>query len=127
MFIECMSKRNFQFRRLRPILLLERGQFMALGSALSRRPMNIRIGATETHSRHASPRLMPLPEARLDGARDIILAAPPPEITRPARRPSTDIASQLMAAKETTPEEIEPPLSAEQQLELRHELSGASR
>jgi uncharacterized protein len=62
---------------------LERGQFMALGSALSRRPMNVRIGPTETHSRHASSRLMPLPEAKLDGARDIILAAPPPEINRP--------------------------------------------
>jgi hypothetical protein len=101
---------------------LERGQFMALGSALSRRPMNVRIGPTETHSRHASPRLMPLPEARIDGARDIILAAPPPEISRPARRPSTDIASQLMAAKETTPETAEQPLTAEQQLELRQQL-----
>jgi hypothetical protein len=101
---------------------LDRGQFMALGSALSRRPMNVRIGPTETHSRHASPRLMPLPEARMDGAREIILAAPPPEIGRPARRPSTDIASQLMAAKETTPETVEQPLTAEQQLELRQQL-----
>src|SRR4029453_14711973 len=32
---------------------LDRGQFMALGSALSRRPMNVRIGPTETRSRHA--------------------------------------------------------------------------
>jgi DNA helicase HerA-like ATPase len=107
---------------------LERGQFMALGSALSRRPMNVRIGPTETHSRHASPRLMPLPEARMDGARDIILAAPPPEISRPARRPSTDIASQLIAAKETTPETVKQPLTAEQQRHddcpcLRHALN----
>src|ERR1700739_3713954 len=58
---------------------LERGHFVALGSAPARRPVRVRIGPTETHSRHASPRLMPLPEAKLDGARDIILAAPPPE------------------------------------------------
>jgi Helicase HerA, central domain len=81
---------------------LDRGQFMALGSALSRRPMNVRIGPTETHSRHASPRLMPLPEARMDGARDIILAALPPETSRPARRPSTDIASQLQLLKRSS-------------------------
>jgi hypothetical protein len=84
--------------------------------------VNVRIGPTETHSRHASPRLMPLPEVRVDGARDIILAAPPPETSRPARRPSADIASQLMAAKETTREAVEQPLTAEQQLELRQQL-----
>src|SRR4029077_6056452 len=36
---------------------LERGQFMALGSALSRRPVSVRIGPTDTSPRSASPRL----------------------------------------------------------------------
>src|ERR1700744_753867 len=40
---------------------LERGQFMALGPALSRRPLELHIGATDTHPRNASPRLMPMP------------------------------------------------------------------
>ncbi len=113
---------------------LARGQFMALGSALSRRPISVQIGATDTHARNAAPRLMPLPEANLEDARGIILAAPPPEIARPARRPAADIVNQLMAAKdlaardlaakdlaanETTAEE---PLGAEQQAERRGRL-----
>src|SRR5215475_7793571 len=98
---------------------LERGHFMALGSALARRPVSVRIGPTDTHPRHATPRLMPLPEAKIEDARGIILAAPPPETNRPARRPAADIVNQLMAAKETAPEEVEQPLSAEQQQERR--------
>src|ERR1700736_5787408 len=54
---------------------LERGQFMALGPALSRRPLGLRIGPTDTTPRNATPRLMPLPESTLE-ARAIILAAP---------------------------------------------------
>ena len=46
---------------------LERGQFMALGPALSRRPLGLRIGATETQPRNATPRLMPLPERGVGG------------------------------------------------------------
>ena len=79
---------------------LERGQFMALGPALSRRPLGLRIGPTDTQPRNATPRLMPLPEATLEDARAIILAAPPPETVRPQRRPPPpDLLSQLMAAK----------------------------
>src|SRR6201995_6018287 len=76
---------------------LRRGQFMALGSALSRRPVSVEIGPTDTQPRNASPRLMPLPEATVADARAIILAAPPPEAKRPVRRPSVDIVNQLMA------------------------------
>ncbi|GKQ53667.1 ATP-binding protein [Bradyrhizobium sp. Ce-3] len=105
---------------------LERGQFMALGPALSRRPLGLRIGPTDTQPRNAAPRLMPLPEAALEDARAIILAAPPPETTaRPPRRaPSPDLLSQLMAAKpaEPDPESAEPPPSAEQLAERRERL-----
>src|ERR1700754_3076255 len=45
---------------------LSRGHFMALGSALSRRPVSVEIGPTQTHSRHSTPRLMPLPQATAD-------------------------------------------------------------
>ncbi|MGY4573840.1 DUF87 domain-containing protein [Bradyrhizobium pachyrhizi] len=106
---------------------LERGQFMALGPALSRRPLGLRIGPTDTQPRNAAPRLMPLPEAALEDARAIILAAPPPEAVRPQRRtPSPDLLSQLMAAKqpaaEPDPEAAEPPPSAEQLAERRERL-----
>ena len=93
---------------------LERGQFMALGPALSRRPLGLRIGPTDTTPRNATPRLMPLPEATLD-ARAIILAAPPP-----------DLLSQLMAAKsaalEVRPEAVEQSLSAEELAERRERV-----
>ena len=97
---------------------LERGQFMALGPALSRRPLGLRIGATETSPRNATPKLMPLPDALPDDVHATILAAPPPETVRPRRAPaSPDLLGQLMAAKsaaqEVRPDPAEPPPSAE--------------
>ena len=98
---------------------LERGQFMALGPALSRRPLKLRIGATETGPRNATPQLMALPETRLEDARAVILAAPPiPENVRPPRRSSPELLGQLMAAKsaaiEFRAEPEEQPISAEE-------------
>ena len=82
---------------------LERGRFLALGPALSRRPLSLRIGETETAPRTALPRLTPLPEAALADAAAVILAAPPPEARLAPRRapspPPPDLLSQLMAAR----------------------------
>ncbi|MDB5631881.1 MAG: ATP-binding protein, partial [Tardiphaga sp.] len=105
---------------------LERGQFMALGPALSRRPLGLRIGPTESQPRNATPRLMPMPKATLD-AHAMILAAPPPENIRPQRRsPSPDLLGQLMAAKsaalEIRPEAVEQPLSAEELAKRRERV-----
>lgn len=79
---------------------LERGHFVALGPALSRRPLPIRIGAVETAARSGSPRLLPLPETPVEDARDLILTstepalAPPPPPRRPP--PSTaEVMAQL--------------------------------
>src|ERR1700742_3109932 len=106
---------------------LERGQFMALGPALSRRPLELRIGPTDTTPRNATPRLMPLPESGLEDARAIILAAPPPESNRPQRRtPTPDLLGQLMAAKsaalEIRPEPVEQPESVEELAERRERV-----
>ncbi|TIX95914.1 MAG: ATP-binding protein, partial [Mesorhizobium sp.] len=110
---------------------LERGQFMALGPALSRRPLGLRIGPTDTSPRNGTPRLMPLPEAALEDARAIILAAPPPETVRPQRRSSPDLLDQLMAAKsaalEIRPEPVEPPISAEDLAERRERVDRVLR
>src|SRR5271156_1046513 len=105
---------------------LERGQFMALGPALSRHPLRLRIGTTETEPRNAMPRLMPLPDA-MEDAHSVILAAPPPEAARPQRRPSPppvpDLLSQLMAAKpaavENHADAMEEPPSPEKLAERR--------
>src|SRR5512144_467760 len=48
-------------RQAEQIRDLERGHFVALGPALSRRPLPVRIGPVETEARGASPRLLPLP------------------------------------------------------------------
>ncbi|MEX6505180.1 DUF87 domain-containing protein [Jiella sp. M17.18] len=54
---------------------LETGNFVALGPALSRRPVPIRIGPTETHSRAGRPSLMPLPELPPEDLADLVFTA----------------------------------------------------
>ena len=81
---------------------LERGQFVALGPALSKRPLPLTVGPTLTDSRSGSPGLLPLPEAAPD-ARSLILTATPSEIAarptaapRPKPRPAgQDVLVQL--------------------------------
>jgi hypothetical protein len=73
---------------------LARGHFIALGPAVSRRPLPIKIGAVETSARSASPKLMPMPNAPDDEARaalferpaelDLPLPAAPPPPPRPS-------------------------------------------
>lgn len=110
---------------------LERGQFMALGPALSRRPLRLIIGATETQPRNSTPRLMPMPEATLEDMRAVILAAPPADASRPQRRPAPDLLEQLRAAKaaaaEIGPELIEVPVSAEELAERRERVDRTLR
>lgn len=80
---------------------LKRGSFVALGPALSRRPLPVTIGAVETSARSTSPKLTPLPDAIVD-VEDLIFTPDPEELTRPiVRRPSaqprptTDILAEL--------------------------------
>ncbi|WP_114945715.1 helicase HerA domain-containing protein [Microvirga calopogonii] len=85
---------------------LERGHFVALGPALSRRPLPIRIGAVETSTRSGTFKLMPLPEQPKEEARDLIFKAGEDEIAArpvmprrappPPPAPSTnDLLAQL--------------------------------
>lgn len=104
---------------------LERGHFMALGPALSRRPLSIRIGATQTAPRTSTPKLVPLPGAALEDAHAVILAAPPPDAPRPMRRPPAppppDLLSQLVAASAaaTPKEELEAVPESKEELAAR--------
>ena len=83
---------------------LARGHFVALGPALSRRPLPVAIGPVETSARSVSPKLMPLPDASED-ARDLIFAREPrgdaPDSRCAGRRrrrtPTADILAQLVA------------------------------
>ena len=84
---------------------LKRGHFVALGPALSRRPVPYVIGGVETSARSSSPKLMPLPETPAD-ARDLILKDAAMEAARPVRRaarpapppPAEGILEQLARA-----------------------------
>jgi hypothetical protein len=99
---------------------LARGHFIALGPALSRRPLPIRIGDVETQARSASPKLMPLPDAPDEAGRarlfdvpmELELPAPAPP---PPPRPSME---QLLRAIEapvaTTPDEARPDRTPEE-------------
>ncbi|SMF66649.1 hypothetical protein SAMN02982989_3493 [Xaviernesmea oryzae] len=80
---------------------LKRGNFVALGPALSRRPLPIVIGSVETSARSSSPKLMPLPDAPQD-VEDLIFTPDPEEFNRPVvrrappqPRPTTDILAEL--------------------------------
>jgi hypothetical protein len=94
---------------------LARGHFVALGPALSRRPLPVVIGAVETQARSSSPKLTPLPEAPQD-ARDLIFTAgPDEEMLRPPRRPvpppptaTADILAQLARPKPAPEPAAEP-------------------
>ena len=84
---------------------LKRGSFVALGPALSRRPLPVTIGPVETSARSTSPKLMPLPEAPQD-VEDLIFTPDPEEFTRPIMRrvapqprPTTDILAELSRAR----------------------------
>ena len=78
---------------------LQRGRFIALGPALSRRPIPVTIGAVETSARSTSPKLMPLPEVG-DDTHDLVFSFTPEEIKTPPRpmpRPQPVPAADLMA------------------------------
>jgi hypothetical protein len=84
---------------------LARGRFVALGPALSRRPLPVTIGAVETSARSTSPRLTPLPDAPAD-ARDLVFTPGPEEAAAAPRRaappqpmPTADILAQLARSR----------------------------
>lgn len=90
------------------------GQFVALGPALFRRPLPVRIGAVETSGRSGRPSLMPLPEVAKEDMADLIFApvAAEEEPIRPApppRAPKIGTA-ELLARVAARPAQAEPPV-----------------
>ncbi len=98
---------------------LERGHFMALGPAMSRRPLPVRIGPMETAPRNATPRLLPLPEPGGDDAHDLIFTpgADEERFSAPRRPPPAPPTADVLArlARGAPPAaEPSPSLSPEQ-------------
>jgi hypothetical protein len=89
-------------RQAEAIRDLARGEFMALGPALSRRPVNVRIGAVRTEGRSSSPKLVPLPDQG-GPAMDLFAGledAPPPPVPPPP--PAVAPAETLLRALEAS-------------------------
>ncbi|MCX5493236.1 ATP-binding protein [Kaistia dalseonensis] len=103
---------------------LERGHFVALGPALSRRPLPISVGTVETQPRAGTPKLTPLPGQSTEETRELILAPVPVEAARPQieRRPpsppaptTNEILEQLVRERPAAAaEEIAPGLPPEE-------------
>ena len=108
---------------------LQRGHFVALGPALSRRPLPLRIGSVETSTRSSSPKLLPLPDAPAEDIRELIFEAPEPVFVRAPRPrvappPTTaDIMAQLARARpaEPSPEPV-PEMSPEERAAAMDEI-----
>lgn len=77
-------------RQAEQIRDLARGHFLALGPAISRRPVSVRIGPVRTEARSGSPRLVPLPSGDGQDMQSLLFAPAdhePPPIPAPAPRP----------------------------------------
>ncbi|CAN5216415.1 ATP-binding protein [soil metagenome] len=61
-------------RQAEQIRDLERGRFLALGPAISRRPISVRIGVVKTSARTSSHTLIPLPDAQGGDLQHLFLA-----------------------------------------------------
>ncbi len=94
---------------------LGRGRFIALGPALSSRPLSITVGDVQTCARAGSPRLMPMPATAPEAARDLIMAPmefepmrtqPPP---RPAPPSTAEVLMQLARSRPAAPLDDTPP------------------
>lgn len=86
---------------------LARGEFLALGPAVSRRPVSVRIGAVTTAAKSGSPKLMPLPSNDVGDLRDLLFTptsdnALPPEV--PTALPIHDLMRTIAPAPAVVPD-----------------------
>ncbi len=101
-------------RQAETIRDLERGHFLGLGPAISRRPIAVRIGSTQTSTRLGTHGLMPLPQAGGEDMRSMLFtemeAPAAPRVFAPEPEPVA--ASEVMeriAASEGLHEDVDAP------------------
>lgn len=85
-------------RQAEEIRDLERGTFLALGPALSRRPIAVRIGTVETGGTGSTPRLQPLPTASSADMKDLLFAPVAEELPLPPPPRPRVLASEALIA-----------------------------
>jgi hypothetical protein len=94
---------------------LQRGQFLGLGPAISRRPVAVNVGAVQTGAKTGGQGLIPLPEAAGEDMESLLTdrlaeaaSEAAPRATAPPPRPAVDLERALSAA----PALREPPAPA---------------
>src|SRR5690606_18520758 len=75
---------------------LARGEFLALGPAISRRPINVKIGPVATATRNGSAKLMPLPAEDTGDLRDRLFATDVDDVPPPMPAPAPPSMAELM-------------------------------
>ena len=89
---------------------LPRGSFLALGPAVSRRPITVKIGAVETSARSGSPKLVPLPRAPAADLQELVFAPEPAAPTfafsdpPPRKVPAEQLIADLTAPPPVLPD-----------------------
>uniref|UniRef100_UPI003B3AD81D helicase HerA domain-containing protein n=1 Tax=Sphingomonas sp. TaxID=28214 RepID=UPI003B3AD81D len=116
--VRAADLRGMDRRQAEQIRDLARGQFLALGPALSRRPRLIHIGPVRTSGAGGALSLQPLPDLQRDDRQALLFDAldpappPPPPPPRPAE-PVEHLLARLEAApRDREPAEAAPALSA---------------
>ena len=109
---------------------LARGDFLALGPAIARRPISVRIGAVATAAKSASPKLIPLPTAPDDDLRERLFAAPPAEAPPPPPPPPRptpiqELMRSIASPPAPAPVPDMPELDEEAQEAVRREVIAA--
>ena len=87
-------------RQAEQIRDLQRGCFLGLGPAISRRPVSVRIGATHTGARSGTHGLLPLPDAAPQDLRTMVfaeidLAAAPPAPPKPQPAAASELIQRI--------------------------------
>src|SRR3546814_20958299 len=92
-------------RQAEAIRDLERGHFLGLGPAISRRPLSVRIGATQTSPRVGTHGLMPLPQAGGEDMRSMLFtemeAPAAPRVFAPEPEPvaASEVLERIAASE----------------------------
>jgi len=78
---------------------LARGEFLALGPAITRRPISVRIGSVQTAAASSSPKLMALPEVPAADLQQLLFVAgsdePPPDPFPPPPPPMHELIERI--------------------------------
>jgi len=103
---------------------LARGEFLALGPAITRRPLSVRIGDVKTAAKNAGPKLTPLPTASGGDMRDMLFSEPEQEalpLPAPAPPPATPIGELMrnLATPAPSPVPAMPELEESEQIAIR--------